>query len=112
MAWQDFLQAVAATGFTFKKQYQSVWQFTSTVLRVERAMNFHGRTRRRRYRIAWRGDMLDDFESVWMECADLQARVVMLHTECNNPVKSLELDVSSRKTFQDSLRSFAVLRVT
>jgi len=56
--------------------------------------------------------MLDDFESVWMECADLQARVVMLHTECNNPVKSLELDVSSRKTFQDSLRSFAVLRVT
>jgi hypothetical protein len=41
IAWQDFLQAMAATGFMFEKLYGSVWQFTPTQLDVERAINFH-----------------------------------------------------------------------
>jgi hypothetical protein len=41
ITWQDFLQAMAATGFMFEKLYGSVWQFTPTQLDVERAINFH-----------------------------------------------------------------------
>ena len=41
IAWQDFLAAMAATGFVFEKLYGSVWQFTPTKLDVERAINFH-----------------------------------------------------------------------
>lgn len=39
--WQDFLYAMAATGFVFEKLYGSVWHFTPTQLHVERAINFH-----------------------------------------------------------------------
>jgi hypothetical protein len=41
VAWQDFLHAMAATGFMFEKLYGSVWQFTPTQLDVGRAINFH-----------------------------------------------------------------------
>jgi hypothetical protein len=41
IVWQDFLHAMAATGFMFEKLYGSVWQFTPTQLDVTRAINFH-----------------------------------------------------------------------
>lgn len=39
--WNDFLYAMAATGFTIEKLYGSVWQFTPTKLDVERGIHFH-----------------------------------------------------------------------
>ena len=39
--WQDFLHAMAATGFVPSKLYGSVWQFTLTKLDVERSIQFH-----------------------------------------------------------------------
>ncbi|RKK46663.1 hypothetical protein BFJ66_g8433 [Fusarium oxysporum f. sp. cepae] len=39
--WNDFLYAIAATGFKIEKLYGSVWQFTQTKLDVERGIHFH-----------------------------------------------------------------------
>ena len=39
--WNDFLHAMAVTGFAPEKLYGSVWQFTPTVLDVERSIHFH-----------------------------------------------------------------------
>ncbi|RKL16063.1 hypothetical protein BFJ68_g5314 [Fusarium oxysporum] len=39
--WNDFLYAIAATGFKIEKLYGSVWQFTQTKLDVERDIHFH-----------------------------------------------------------------------
>ncbi|KAF5549809.1 hypothetical protein FMEXI_4060 [Fusarium mexicanum] len=39
--WNDFLYAMAATGFKIEKLYGSVWQFTPTQLDVERGIHFH-----------------------------------------------------------------------
>lgn len=39
--WQDFLHAMAATGFAPLKLYGSIWQFTPTKLDVERSIQFH-----------------------------------------------------------------------
>ncbi len=39
--WQDFLHAMAATGFEPSKLYGSIWQFTPTKLDVERSIQFH-----------------------------------------------------------------------
>lgn len=39
--WNDFLYAMAATGFKIEKLYGSVWQFTPTKLDVERGIHFH-----------------------------------------------------------------------
>lgn len=39
--WTDFLHAMAATGFAPGKLYGSVWQFTPTILDVERSIQFH-----------------------------------------------------------------------
>lgn len=41
IAWQDFLHAMAATGFEPSKLYGSIWQFTPTKLDVERSIQFH-----------------------------------------------------------------------
>lgn len=39
--WNDFLYAMAATGFAMEKLYGSVWHFTPTNLDVERSIQFH-----------------------------------------------------------------------
>ncbi|KAF5712602.1 SET domain-containing protein [Fusarium mundagurra] len=39
--WNDFLYAMAATGFEIEKLYGSVWQFTPTKLDVARGIHFH-----------------------------------------------------------------------
>ncbi|RGP64200.1 hypothetical protein FSPOR_8019 [Fusarium sporotrichioides] len=39
--WNDFLHAMASTGFQIEKLYGSVWQFTPTKLDVERGIHFH-----------------------------------------------------------------------
>ncbi|KAJ4258806.1 hypothetical protein NW762_007893 [Fusarium torreyae] len=39
--WNDFLHAMASTGFKIVKLYGSVWQFTPTKLDVERGILFH-----------------------------------------------------------------------
>jgi hypothetical protein len=39
--WQDFLHAMASTGFVPSKLYGSIWQFTPTTLDVERSIQFH-----------------------------------------------------------------------
>lgn len=39
--WNDFLYAMAATGFKIEKLHGSVWQFTPTKLDVERSIQFH-----------------------------------------------------------------------
>ncbi|KAF4953526.1 hypothetical protein FGADI_5860 [Fusarium gaditjirri] len=39
--WNEFLYAMAATGFKIEKLYGSVWQFTPTKLDVERGVHFH-----------------------------------------------------------------------
>lgn len=39
--WQDFLHAMAFTGFQFEKLYGSVWQFTPSKLDVESSIQFH-----------------------------------------------------------------------
>ncbi|QGI63869.1 hypothetical protein CEK26_007820 [Fusarium fujikuroi] len=68
--WNDFLYAMAATGFKIEKLYGSVWQFTPTKLDVERGIHFHephprGKTpfetarrhgRRLTRAYGWRGD--------------------------------------------------------
>lgn len=69
--WNDFLHALASTGFAAEKLYGSVWQFRPTALDVERSIQFHephprgkipfriarrhGRRLHRAY--GWRGDM-------------------------------------------------------
>ncbi|KAF9369733.1 hypothetical protein CPB97_003344 [Podila verticillata] len=69
--WNDFLYAMAATGFAIEKLYGSVWHFTPSNLDVERGIQFHephptnkipfkiarcfGRRLFRTY--GWRGDM-------------------------------------------------------
>ncbi|KAF9763319.1 hypothetical protein IL306_003164 [Fusarium sp. DS 682] len=39
--WNDFLHALASTGFTAEKLYGSVWQFSPTKLDVEASIHFH-----------------------------------------------------------------------
>ncbi|KAF5634009.1 hypothetical protein F25303_8913 [Fusarium sp. NRRL 25303] len=39
--WNDFLYAMAATGFNIEKLYGSFWQFNPTKLDVERGSHFH-----------------------------------------------------------------------
>ena len=39
--WADFLHAMVSTGFAPEKLYGSVWQFTPTMLDVERSIHFH-----------------------------------------------------------------------
>ena len=39
--WNDFLHAMASTGFQMEKLYGSVWQFQPTGLDVERGIHFH-----------------------------------------------------------------------
>ncbi|KAF9308773.1 hypothetical protein BG003_010626 [Podila horticola] len=39
--WNDFLYAMAATGFAIEKLYGSVWHFTPSKLDVERSIQFH-----------------------------------------------------------------------
>ncbi|KAF8981883.1 hypothetical protein BGZ46_002175 [Entomortierella lignicola] len=39
--WNDFLHAMAATGFAIEKLYGSVWHFTPSKLDVERSIQFH-----------------------------------------------------------------------
>ncbi|KAF4979917.1 hypothetical protein FZEAL_3972 [Fusarium zealandicum] len=39
--WNDFLHAMASTGFQIEKLYGSVWQFSPTKLDVERGIHFH-----------------------------------------------------------------------
>lgn len=69
--WNDFLHAMKSAGFASEKLYGSVWQFTSSSLKVERRIQFHephpagkipfrtarriGRRLNRAY--GWRGDM-------------------------------------------------------
>ncbi|KAI9241347.1 MAG: hypothetical protein BYD32DRAFT_406180 [Podila humilis] len=69
--WNDFLYAMAATGFAMEKLYGSVWHFTPSGLDVERSIQFHEPhpTSKIPFRIArgfgrrlfrtygWRGDM-------------------------------------------------------
>ncbi|EXL65227.1 hypothetical protein FOPG_18539 [Fusarium oxysporum f. sp. conglutinans race 2 54008] len=39
--WNDFLHAMASTGFQIEKLYGSVWQFSPTILDIERGIHFH-----------------------------------------------------------------------
>ncbi|SCV61297.1 uncharacterized protein FFFS_15866 [Fusarium fujikuroi] len=39
--WGDFLHAMASTGFQIEKLYGSVWQFSPTILGIERGIHFH-----------------------------------------------------------------------
>ncbi|KAG0023392.1 hypothetical protein BGZ82_010754 [Podila clonocystis] len=39
--WNDFLYAMAATGFAIEKLYGSVWHFTPSRLDIERSIQFH-----------------------------------------------------------------------
>ena len=39
--WNDFLQAMIATGFAVQKLYGSVWQFSPHDLNVQRSIHFH-----------------------------------------------------------------------
>ncbi|KAF7553797.1 hypothetical protein G7Z17_g3396 [Cylindrodendrum hubeiense] len=39
--WNDFLHAMASTGFKAEKLYGSAWQFSPTKLDVERSIHFH-----------------------------------------------------------------------
>jgi hypothetical protein len=41
VAWNDFLHAMASTGFVGQKLYGSVWHFQLTTLDVERSIQFH-----------------------------------------------------------------------
>jgi len=41
ISWTDFLFAMASTGFSPEKLYGSVWQFTPSILDVERSISFH-----------------------------------------------------------------------
>ncbi|KAH6684818.1 hypothetical protein F5X68DRAFT_171207 [Plectosphaerella plurivora] len=41
VAWNDFLHAMASTGFVAQKLYGSVWHFQPTRLDVERSIQFH-----------------------------------------------------------------------
>ena len=41
VAWGDFLHALVSTGFSAEKLYGSVWQFTPTMLDVQRGIQFH-----------------------------------------------------------------------
>ncbi|KAF5630757.1 uncharacterized protein FTJAE_8099 [Fusarium tjaetaba] len=41
ISWSDFLYAMASVGFQIEKLYGSVWQFSPTILDIERGIHFH-----------------------------------------------------------------------
>jgi hypothetical protein len=58
--WQDFLQAMAATGLQFEKLCESVWQFTPINLDANRGKVSTSPIRKREYHTALQGDTEDD----------------------------------------------------
>ncbi|KAF5608010.1 hypothetical protein FPANT_639 [Fusarium pseudoanthophilum] len=91
--WNDFLYAMAATGFKIEKLYGSVWQFTPTKLDVERSIHFHephpmgkipfetarrhGRRLARAY--GWHGDF--DYKIKLIEAVILSRKVFTLELQ-------------------------------